>query len=131
MIKLMLKIFEQIKVIKQETNKKILLQEKEIVTYGDYSNMKRSFGLLMEPFIFGDTFGFTIYKNSLTKEEVLKIYEQYKKELNIDFEFHIKDGYYETNKWEEGNKLFFRGYCIDILSKYHKKNNPLKKILTK
>ena len=37
------------------------------------------------------------------------------------------DGYYETNKWEEGNLLFFRGYCIDMLSNYHKSKKNLNK----
>ena len=73
-----------------------------------------------EPFIFADTFGFTAYRDSISSEEVLFLYQKCKKELNIDFDFHIKDGYYETNKYEEGNKLFFRGYLIDILSNYHK-----------
>ena len=40
----------------------------------------------------------------------MKKQEKYKQELNIPFEFHLADGYYETNKWEEGSELFFRGY---------------------
>ena len=53
----------------------------------------------------------------------MTIYEKCKRKLNIDFQFHTINGYYETNNWEEGNELFFRGYCIDILSNYHKNNN--------
>jgi hypothetical protein len=117
--------------IEIETNRKILMMEDGIVLYGDYDNMKNEFGLLMEPFVFGDTFGFTIYRDSLTYEEIINIYKYYKEELNIKFEFHIKDGYYDTNDWCRGNKLFFRGHCIDILSNYHKDKNPLKKMLTK
>ena len=131
MINLMLKIYNHIENIEIETNRKILMMEDGIVLYGDYDNMKNEFGLLMEPFVFGDTFGFTIYRDSLTYEEIINIYKYYKEELNIKFEFHIKDGYYDTNDWCRGNKLFFRGYCIDILSNYHKDKNPLKKMLTK
>lgn len=131
MINLMLKIYNHIENIEIETNRKILMMEEEIVLYGEYDNMKNKFGLLMEPFVFGDTFGFTIYRDSLTYEEIINIYKYYKEELNIKFEFHIKDGYYDTNDWCRGNKLFFRGHCIDILSNYHKDKKLLKKMLTK
>lgn len=131
MINLMLKIYNHIKGIEIETNSKILMMEDGIVLYGDYDNMKNEFGLLMEPFVFGDTFGFTIYRDSLTYEEIINIYKYYKEGLNIKFEFHIKDGYYDTNDWCEGKDMFFRGYCIDILSNYHKENKPFKRVLTK
>ena len=35
-------------------------------------------------------------------------------------EFHISDGYYETNEYKEGNTKLYRGYCLQILEKYHK-----------
>ena len=99
----------------------------------------RNFGLLYEPFLFADSFGITIHKNSLSKEKFLNIYQNHKQELNIDFNFHIADGFYETNKWEEGADLLFRGYCIDILSTSHKdyikelikKNKTKKKVKNK
>ena len=59
----------------------------------------------------------------------MSIYQKYKQELNISFDFHLADAYYETNKWEEGTELFFRGYCIDILSNYHK--NYIEKVIKK
>ena len=31
-----------------------------------------------------------------------RIYEKIKKELNIDFDFHLANGYYETNNYSEG-----------------------------
>ena len=73
-----------------------------------------------EPFLFGDTFGFTIYRDSLDKDVILSIYEYFRVALNIDFELHINDGYYETNDYGEGNKKYFRGYCCDLLANYHK-----------
>ena len=66
-------------------------------------------------------FGFTIYRDSLDKEEIYYIYEYYKNILEIDFEIHIADGFYETNDYSLGNKLYFRGYCMDLLSTLHKK----------
>ena len=35
-------------------------------------------------------------------------------------EFHIADGYYETNDYGEGGTKFFRGYCIQTLETLHK-----------
>ena len=54
-----------------------------------------------EPFKIGDMFGFTIYRDSLDKDTILSIYEYFKCSLDIDFEYHLADGYYETNNYEE------------------------------
>lgn len=125
MIKLMLKMYSDIKEIELKTNKKILVTNDGIVQYG-YTSLNK-IGMLVEPFILGDMFGFTVYRDSIEKELILELYKKNKEELKIDFDFHIKDGYYETNKYEEGNILFFRGYCIDILSNYHKEYFNVKK----
>ena len=124
MEQLMIKIYNTIKQIEQHSKIKILVMNIDgIVPYEERYKVNKKFGMLFEPWLFGDTFGFTIYRNSLPKEIILSIYEKYKQELNIPFDFHIADAYYETNKWEEGTELFFRGYCIDILSNYHKESN--------
>ena len=121
MEKLMIKIYNKIKDIEFKTNNKILvINTEDIVPYENRHKVDKKFGMLFEPFLFADTFGFTIYSNSLSSKEIINIYNQYKHELDINFDFHISNGYYETNKYEEGNTLFFRGYCIDILSNYHK-----------
>lgn len=121
MEELMNKIYNEIKQIEELSQTKILVMDIDgIVPYEESQRVMYKFGMLFEPWIFGDAFGFTIYRNSLPKEVILAIYKKYKQELNIPFDFHIADGYYETNKWEEGTELFFRGYCIDILSNYHK-----------
>ena len=129
MKELMLKMYSAIKEIEIKTNKKIIIDDDGIVSYysHDYKNVYKGFGMLIEPFVYGDTFGFTIYRDSFDKNAIYNLYEFYKKELEIDFEFHAIDGYYETNKWEEGNLLFFRGYCIDMLSNYHKSKKNLNK----
>lgn len=121
MEKLMLNMYNTIKLIEEKENKKILITGIDnIVHYEERQKRDRNFGLLYEPFLFADSFGITIHKNSLSKEKFLSIYQNHKQELNIDFNFHIADGFYETNKWEEGAVLLFRGYCIDILSTSHK-----------
>jgi len=124
-IKLMNNMYKTIEQIEKYINKKILVFEEDFVTYESKKNPK-GFGLKQEPFMFGDTFGFTIYRDSLDKETINYIYEYYKKELEIDFDFHQADGYYETNNYNEGDKKYFRGYCIDLLSTLHKKNTDNK-----
>lgn len=124
MQELMYKIYNEIQEIEKHSHKKILLIGIDgIVPYEENYKVMHKFGMLFEPFLFADTFGFTIYRNSLTKEKILSIYQKYKHELSITFDFHVADAYYETNKWEEGRDFFFRGYCMDILSNYHKEYN--------
>jgi len=124
MKKIMYKIYNEIKEIEEHSQTKILVMNIDgIVPYEESHKVMYKFGMLFEPFLFADTFGFTIYKNSLSKAKILSIYQKYKQELNITFDFHIADAYYETNKWEEGSDLLFRGYCMDILSNYHKDYN--------
>lgn len=120
MLELMNKIYKTIEEIQETTNRKILVFEEDFVTYKSSKNNKQ-FGLKIEPFLLHDTFGFTIYRDSLDRDVVYYIYEYLKKSLEIDFDFHAADGFYETNDFGEGNKKYFRGYCLDLLSRLHKK----------
>ena len=45
---------------------------------------------------------------------------QEKKKLNITQKFHKANGYYETDEYEKGNELYFRGYCIQQLEEMSK-----------
>lgn len=119
MEKLMLKIYSELKKIEQIENKKILLSE-DVVCYEERDKVKSKFGLLYEPFLFADNFGFTVYSGSISDEEILGIYNKCKIELGIELDFHINDLYYETNDYKEGCALFFRGYAIDMASTMHK-----------
>jgi len=125
MINLMLKIYNSIKKIEQNQNKKILVFEEDFIFWNQ--GKLNGFGFKYEPFLHGDMFGFTIYRDSLSKDIVYDLFKKYKKELDIDFYFHTCDGYYETNDYGKGNELYFRGYCIDTLSKMHKTYKNLKK----
>lgn len=132
MIKLMTRIYKTIEKIQESTNRKILVFDEDLVTFKNCKPI-RGIGFKQEPFLFADTFGFTIYRDSLDKEVIYYIYEYFKKSLDINFDFHITDGYYETNYYAEGNKKYFRGYCMDILSTLHKENTQkeLKKLKKK
>ena len=121
LIKLMKGIYKTLEEIQKKTSKKILVFEEGFVSF-DSGLPVRGFGMKQEPFIIGDTFGFTIYRDSLDDDVVLSIYEYFKTSLNIDFNIHVSDGYYETNDYSLGGIKYFRGYCIDLLSNMHKKD---------
>lgn len=131
MKKLMMSIYSHIKSIENENNSKILVFEKNFIHYGT-NEILIEFGMKIEPFVFGDTFGFTIYRNTLSNEDIKKIFDLYYLKLDIKFDFHIADGFYETNDYELGATKYFRGYCIDILSNFHKlEYSKLKKKIQK
>ena len=58
----------------------------------------------------------------MDKDVVLSIYDYFRQSLDIDFNMHIADGYYETNDYALGGTKYFWGYCIDLLSNLHKEN---------
>ena len=112
-------LLELLKKIELDQNKTILINKE----FDDHSS---GFGLKTEPFILGDMIGFTIYRGSLSFDEIMDIFDKIKKHYHFDYPLHIANGYYETNNYEEGNKKLFRGYCIDILSNMHKTENKPK-----
>ena len=67
-----------------------------------------------------DLYGFTIERGMLTEDQIDQIFEQEKKKLNITQKFHKANGYYETDEYEKGNELYFRGYCIQQLEEMSK-----------
>lgn len=119
MMSLMNSLYSEIERIEREKQKKILVFEEDFVSFKSGKRHK-GFGLKQEPFLLGDTFGFTIYRDTLDRETIYLLYETLKSKLDIDFDFHISDGYYETNDYSEGNTKYFRGYCLDLLSNFHK-----------
>jgi len=127
---LILMVYKIIEKKQLEENKKILVFEEEFTKLGE--ERKNGFGYKQEPFIYGDLIGFTVYRDAITSDEVINIFNKCKKILEIDFEFHIADCYYETNNWIEGTNKYFRGYCIDLLSNLHKPyNKQVRKALIK
>ncbi|MBQ3020881.1 MAG: hypothetical protein IJD92_01495 [Bacilli bacterium] len=117
--------YKVLELIEKQTNKKILLRLE------NNSNIGFSF-YDPEQLVIGDLTYFIIYRNSMKREEVLEIFNFCKKILDINFEFHYADGYYETNDWCEGKTKYFRGYCLQTLSELHKPyNDKLRKTLKK
>ena len=107
---------------------KMLQKKKKILVFEeDFSHLEdnkktNGFGLKIELFILGDMVGLTTYRDSITSEEILSLFNKLKNDLEIDYDFHINDGYYETNDWVEANKKYFRSHCIDLLSNMHKED---------
>lgn len=129
-IELILMVYRKIEKKELEEKKKILVFEDEFTKLGE--KRLNIFGYKQEPFIYSDVIGFTVYRDTITNEEVINIFNSCKKALKIDFEFHVADGYYETNNYVEGNNKYFRGYCIDLLSNLHKPyNEEIRKKLIK
>lgn len=116
---LMFRVYNEILNIEKLENRKILLKE-DIVPYKDRHLVDRKFGMLFEPFLFADTFGFTVYNGSISEYEVVEIFEKYKGELRIDFSFHISSLCYETNDYRLRFTLFSRSHAIDICSELNK-----------
>lgn len=112
-------MFELLKETEFETNNTIL-------AYRELINNSNDFVLNNEPFIFGDMIGFTIYKDSLSSQKIMQIFDKIKNNYNFNYTLHCTNGYYETNNYEEGKEKLFRGYCIDILSNIHKKEYDTK-----
>ena len=74
----------------------------------------------MDPWCFGDCFQFTVLRDTINKDKIIMWVKECMEKLNMREEFHVADGYYETNNYEEGKNKFFRGYCIKTLETFHK-----------
>lgn len=112
-------IYKDLKQLEIKLDKKILLDE-EGYTHYTQKNENSGFAFKYEPFVIGDMVGLTIYNGSIDNDIIYEIFEKNKKQLNIDFDFHINSGVYETDDYGLGNKECFRGYCIQIVSNLHK-----------
>ena len=119
------RMYFDLKYLEESLNYKILLDD---LKYGNiFDSIKNNFAFLYDPFLLGDCVGLTIYNNSVSDEIIYYLFSKNKTELNIEFPFHINSGIYETDDWNLGNILCFRGYCLKILSNLQKEEN--KKLL--
>lgn len=119
LVELIKEMYLEIKNLEKFNSKKILVFEDDFIHLWDNKKMM-GFGLKSEPFILGDMVGFTVYRNSIDREYIISLFNNLKDKYEIKNDFHINTGYYETNDYCKGNELFFRGYCIQIVSNLHK-----------
>ena len=131
LIKLLFAVYEELEKIEKTSNVSILHRSENLY----YTKLKRNVkgysieypkeqitrADLLEPFLLtGDLMGFTIKRDSLSANQVDYIFEQKKKELKINYSFHKANGFYETDKWEQAQEKYFRGYCIQQLEENSK-----------
>ena len=72
-----------------------------------------------DPYFLGDCFQFTVLRDTVSKEQIVTWVNEAKDMLLMKEEFHIADGYYESNDLNDNHK-FYRGYCGRILAVLHK-----------
>ncbi len=101
-------------------NKQVVIKDERFFKPWDRSSGLTWNGNYMDPFRLGDCFQFTVYRDTISKEQIIEWVNYCAKKLNMNEEFHIADGYYETNDYGEGGTKFFRGYCIQTLETLHK-----------
>ncbi len=65
--------------------------------------------------ILGDLFSIIIMKDTIEAKDIYRIFSEEKSILNIPYEFHYDDAYYETDDWILGNTMYYREYCILFL----------------
>ena len=105
----------------KKLNKQVVIKDERFFNPWNFSASKWQLnGNFMDPFIFGDCFQFTVLRDTVPKEQIVKWVNECKEKLNMKEEFHIADGYYETNNYNEGRTKFYRGYCMQILETFHK-----------
>lgn len=104
----------------KELDKQIVIRDERFYTPWSPKAPYMRNGNYMDPAILGDNFEFTVLRDTVSKEEIIGWVNEYKKMINMKEEFHVADGYYETNEYGEGNTKLYRGYCLQILEKYHK-----------
>lgn len=140
-VKLIFEVYKKIEEIEEKEHRSILHKSKNLVQGQikmkktesgeiyefDYTNLIKEKNIrpdLLEPFyLIGDLYGFTIQRETLNPEQVDYIFEKERKKLGIKSNFHKSNGYYETDKYEEANTKYFRGYCIQQLEELSKKQN--------
>ncbi len=112
--KLILNVYNILQELEKKYNVKILHR----INYNENSAC-----IDKEPFQFGDLFGFTIIKNSVDTELIYKIFEREKTLLNIYWDFHTINGFYETDEYRLGKEKYYRGYCLQQLEELSKKTS--------
>lgn len=105
----------------EKTNKAILLKGKNNAKYS--LGKKVINGNNYNPMHMGDMVTFFVYNNSITTNQMLKIFISALKICKITYSFHFNTGVYETNNYSQGKTKLYKGYMPQILEVLSKKNN--------
>lgn len=112
-------VYNKLIIREVDLNRPVLIEDDRFVRPWD-TKMGLKYGYFMDPFVYGDCFQFTVLRNTVTKEEIVDLVDNCKNHLKMDEEFHVADGYYETNNYVDSHIKLFRGDCLHILESMHK-----------
>lgn len=114
-------VYNKLIEFEKELKKQIVIKDERFFKPWAYSYFKGNWnGNYMDPFVFGDCFQFTVLRDTISKDQIIKLVNECKDKLEMKESFHIADGYYETNNYDEALDKFYRGYCIQTLETLHK-----------
>lgn len=114
----------------KKLNKQVLIKDERFCTPWSPKSRETWRRFFMDPFCLWDCFQFTVLRDTIPKDQIIKWVYECKEKIGMKEEFHITDGYYETNEYGEGGTKFYRGYCLLTLGNFHKPfiQNRLKNI---
>ena len=116
---ILLNVYTYLQELEKKTGQKIVLEKEKL---------EGEAWLNREPYFIGDAGEITIYRDSISNDDFITIFNEFKRREDFSYELHMSDGYYETNHWSEGNIKYARSYCFDLLTNMHKpKYNKLRK----
>ena len=92
-----------------------------------YNNKKANhqFNLIINPMIVGDACCYLTNSNAISDEEFIQIVKNGMKKFNIDYDFHFLSGKYETDSYAKGGKKLYKGYMLQILEHFSKKEGKV------
>ncbi len=99
--------------------KQVVIKDKRFIRPWDSKATNWNLNYI-DPLIYGDSFQFTVLRDTVSKEEIIEWVNTCMEHLYMEEDFHIADGYYETNEYNEGKNKFYRGYCLQTLESLHK-----------
>lgn len=120
MLIIMSYVYDKLLMKEKEINKQVVIKDERFYTPWAPKKSYMRNGNYMDPSLLGDNFAFTVLRDTITKVEIIEWVNECKTRLNMEEQFHISDGYYETNEYGEGNIKLYRGYCLQILERLHK-----------
>lgn len=123
---IVLYVYKKLEDYEKETGQVVLIKDSRFFTPWSEEARKSFDDNFMDPKVSGDCFLFTVLRDTITKEQIVNWVYEAKNRVGLEQDFHIADGYYETNEFGEANEKLFRGYCMRILENYHKKSTKAK-----
>lgn len=105
--------------LEEKENKKILLDEKPVQKLNNILKTKdKTYSYLNNPCVlFGDSFVFYCYNNSITPDDFLKIFQACCNEARNKTKYHFNLGVFETLNYNEANNEYYIGYLVEKIAK--------------